>query len=150
MQKNKGITLLEILVTVAILSVLLSIGYASFRRLKAKYELSSAAQRLYTDIEWCRQKSMASLHPYGLYITSNSYKVFEDTNNNGKFDSTGDTVLKEATFNHVTLSGYPTSNNNSYIYTRRGTPTQSFTLTLTNQYNHTKHITISMFKTRIE
>jgi len=138
---------MEVLITIAILAVLASLGFTSYRGLKARYDLYSAASRIYGDMEWCRQKSMGSPHGYGLYFTSKSYKVFRDMNDNGSFDSGTDTEFKDTSFNHITLSGYPAG---GCVYSRRGSPSSSFTLTLTDQYNHTKQIVVSLFKTRME
>ena len=138
---------MEILITVAILTVLASLGFTSYKKLKARYDLHSTASRIYGDMEWCRQKSMGSPHGYGLYFTSKSYKVFKDMNDNGSFDSGIDTEFKDTSFNHITLSGYPAG---GYVYSRRGGPNSSFTLTLRDHYSHTKQIVVSLFKTRMK
>ena len=144
---EKGTSMMEILITVAILAVLASLGFTSYKELKARYDLYSTASRIYGDMEWCRQKSMGSPHGYGLYFTSKSYKVFKDMNDNGSFDSGIDTEFKDTSFNHITLSGYPAG---GYVYSRRGGPNSSFTLTLRDHYGHTKQIVVSLFKTRMK
>ena len=144
---EKGTSMMEILITVAILAVLASLGFTSYKELKARYDLYSTASRIYGDMEWCRQKSMGSPHGYGLYFTSKSYKVFKDMNDNGSFDSGIDTEFKDTSFNHITLSGYPAG---GYVYSRRGGPNSSFTLTLRDHYSHTKHIIVSLFKIRMK
>ncbi len=145
----KGESIIEVAIIVAIIGVLASLGFASYRSLKAKYDLIYAAHKIYADMEWCREKSMGSAHGYGLYFGINSYKVFLDTNDNGKFDN-GEEV-KGGSFSHIALSVSNTNvSNNGYIYSRRGSPVASFTLTITDEYSHTKYIRVSMFKTRIE
>ncbi len=141
----KGVTLLELMIVVAIISVLLSLGFISLKRLKANYDLTEATNKLYSDIEWIRQRSMGSAYPYGISFSNNSYTVFLDINDNRKYEAGTDTHLKTQSLHNITLSGYP----NSYTCTRRGTPNQQFTITLKNNGN-TKHISVSMFKTRIK
>jgi prepilin-type N-terminal cleavage/methylation domain-containing protein len=66
MRRNRGMTLLELMVVVAILGVLSSLGFISSRRLKANYDLTEATNKLYSHIEWIRQRSMGSAYPYGI------------------------------------------------------------------------------------
>jgi len=142
----RGVTLLELMVVVAIFGVISSLGFVSFERLKANYNLTERTNKLYSDIEWIRQKSMGSADPYGISFTGNNYSVFKDADHSETYNE-GDTILKTEHLGHITLSGYP----DSYAYTRRGTPSQQqFTITLTSQYSNKKQITIFMFKTRIK
>ncbi|MDL1969959.1 MAG: GspH/FimT family pseudopilin [Candidatus Desulfofervidaceae bacterium] len=142
---QKGVTLLELMVVIAIIVVLLCLGYVDLRRFKANYDLTDATNQLYADLEWVRQKSMGSAHVYGILFSSNGYTIFEDTNDNQSYDGDADTVVKTETFTNITLTGYLSP----VIYSRRGTPNASFTLTLTNEYGKTKQIVVSQFKVRI-
>ncbi|MCD6319593.1 MAG: prepilin-type N-terminal cleavage/methylation domain-containing protein, partial [Candidatus Desulfofervidaceae bacterium] len=63
---QKGVTLLELMVVIAIIVVLLCLGYVNLRRFKANYDLTDATNQLYADLEWVRQKSMGSAHVYGI------------------------------------------------------------------------------------
>ena len=146
---QNGVTLIEVLMVVAIASILVSLGFANYRSLKARYDLINATNKIYADMEWCRQKSMGASNVYGLYFGTNSYKVFLDANDNSKFDN-GEEVKVES-LPHTTLSVNRSDvANNGYIYSRRGSATATFTLTITDEYGHTKYIKVSMFKTRME
>ena len=142
---QKGVTLLELMVVIAIIVVLLCLGYVDLRRFKANYDLTDATNQLYADLEWVRQKSMGSAHVYGITFSTNGYIIFEDINDNQSYDENPDKVVKTETFKKITLTGYLSS----VIYSRRGTPNASFTLTLTNNYGNTKQIVVSQFKVRI-
>lgn len=141
---QKGVTLLELMVVIAIIVVLLCLGYVDLRRFKANYDLTDATNQLYADLEWVRQKSMGNAHVYGITFSTNGYTIFEDTNDNQSYDENPDKVVKTETFVNITLTNYRT-----VIYSRRGTPNASFTLTLTNNYGKTKQIVVSQFKVRI-
>ncbi len=144
-----GFTLLEVLVTVAIVAVLLGLGYVNFRHFKANYDLTDAINQLYADLEWMRQKSMGSIHPYGITFSSTGYTIFKDLNDNQTYESGTDTLIKAEVFNSISLSiasGCP----NPLIFSRRGTPNGGCTVSLTNIYGRTKQISISQFKVRIQ
>lgn len=142
---NKGVTLLELMIVIAIIVVLLTLGYMSFRVLKANYDLTSATNQLYADLEWVRQKSMGSAHLYGIVFATNGYTVFEDINDNHQYDNSTDKTIKTETFKNISLA----SSHGQVVYSRRGTPNSQSTITLSNQYGKTKQIVISQFKVRI-
>ena len=151
----KGVTLLELMVAVAIISVLLSLGFISFKRLKANYDLTEATNRLYSDIEWLRQKSMGSAHPYGISFSANSYSLFQDADGEKDFDA-GEEIEKENLKNIELKKGkrsdppVPITTPIDVIYSRRGTPNlNSLTITLENKYKNAREVRISKFKTRI-
>ena len=143
---NSGMSMIEVLVTVAIGAVLVSIGFTSYREFKTKYDLYNATSTLYSDIVWCQQKSMGSPHGFGISFDTHKYIVFEDINDNGVFDNGTDTKVKEKEFQKITLSGYP---QNGYVYSRRGIASSTFTITLTNEKNQEKQISVSLFKARL-
>ena len=147
MQRSiNGVSLIEILITIAIAALLLAIGFASFRGFKARYDLNSAAHALYSDIMWCQQNSMGAPHSLGISFSAHKYIIFKDINDNGVFDNGTDTKIQERELNHITLSGYP---QNGFVYSRRGIASPTFTLTLTNDENQRKQISVSLFKVRI-
>ena len=139
-------SMIEVLVTVAIGAVLVSIGFASYRDFTTRYDLYNATSTLYSDIVWCQQKSMGSPHGFGISFDTHKYIVFEDINDNGVFDNGTDTKVKEKEFRKITLSGYP---QNGYVYSRRGIASSTFTITLTNEKNQEKQISVSLFKARL-
>jgi len=143
--EKRGVTLIELLVVIGISIILLSLGTIGFSYLKANYELVNATNELFADFEWIRQKSIGSPHRFGIKFSSNSYKVFEDRNDNGK-DDTGE-ELKIKTYKHINLSGYPAPG--IVLYDRKGTANNSFTITLTHKNGKAKQITISLFRVEI-
>ncbi len=143
-----GLTMVELLVAMGISALLITIAGFSFIRAKASYDLSQAANKLFSDLSWVRQKSMGSANLYGISFGTNSYTVFEDKNGNNSCDS-GEGLFTINMGNiSITFSGSP-SVGGVIIYSRRGTPSRLTTITLTNQYGSTKSISVSMFNIRI-
>ncbi len=141
---NNGLTFLELLVVIGILAVFLGLGYINFSRFKTKQDLINAADQIYSDIQWIRQKSMGSAHSYGINFFSNGYILFEDIDDNMDYDAS-DTVIKREDFKNLTLSGCDT-----VIFSRRGIANTQCTIKISNIYNVSKEISISQFKIRIK
>ena len=170
--QSKGMTLTEMMVVLGIIATLLGIGTVGLKALKANYDLVNATNQLYADLEWVRQQSMGGSHQFGIQFqpwyddngvahnTPDGYNVIVDRNNNGVYDpgqappNREEIRTVDLRGKNVTLAGFP----NTLWYTRRGTPTQLFTITLTTPYSNpnptqnvnTKRITVSMFKIRIK
>ncbi len=144
MATTKGFTIIELLITIAIASILLTLSYLGFNYFNEKYNLINAANQLYSDIQWIRQKSLGSVHLYGIKITSNGYILFEDTDDEEDYD-VSDKVIKVENFKGLSLSGC-----NVVVFTRRGEPDSFCTISISNLYGKTKNISISQFKVRIK
>ncbi len=143
---RRGISMMELMVTIAIITVLVSMGFASFREFKTSYELNNATKRLYSDLLWCQQKAMGAPHGFGVRFEEHKYYLFEDKNDNLQYDN-GEELLEKG-LNRLTLSGYPSGG--FVMFSRRGIPYQQFTVTIENQKNQRRQITISLFKIRSE
>lgn len=57
-QKDSGFTLIEMMVTVAVAAILLSIAVPSFTQLIDKKRLESAAESLYVDLQFARSEAI--------------------------------------------------------------------------------------------
>ena len=170
--QSKGMTLTEMMVVLGIIATLLGIGSVGLKALKANYDLVNATNQLYADLEWVRQQSMGGSHQFGIQFqpwyddngvahnTPDGYNVIVDRNNNGVYDP-GQAPPNREEIRTVDLRGKNVTlalspNTNTLWYTRRGTPSQLFTITLTTPYSNptrnvnTKRISVSMFKIRIK
>jgi prepilin-type N-terminal cleavage/methylation domain-containing protein len=95
---KKGFTLIEVLVVLAIIFVLTSITFPSYRTAQRQYIIENAAQKLAQDIRRVEEMAMAAReHPgasvnfqrgYGIRLQTNSsnYILFADLNNNRNYD----------------------------------------------------------------
>ena len=105
MKRNKGFTLVELLVSIFIIALLLAFALINYRGAKQKLALERAASKLAQDIR--RVQGMAlgsekvqgqsSVNGYGIYFSSGGqgeeYILFADINSNNKYDG-GDTEIE--------------------------------------------------------
>lgn len=88
---NRGFSLVEILVTIAILGILVTIGATSFRELNEKYRIEAATKQFYADLMEGRGRAMQRNRVHYVQMTSNGYTIYDDTNKPvifGKLSST--------------------------------------------------------------
>ena len=71
--KNKGFSLLELLLVVVIISVLMGTVVLSFFGSDREQRLKTAAQRMATAIELARQESLTRNETWGIYVDVDSY-----------------------------------------------------------------------------
>lgn len=80
--KNSGVTLIEILVITAIISILvLALGF-SYQGWLGNYKIETQARQLYTDLMEARSRAMTRNMMHFVVLTAANYSVYEDTNNN--------------------------------------------------------------------
>ncbi len=63
---KKGLTLIEVMVTLALVTIIVSIGYYSLRRGLVREKIRGAAQQLHSDLLWVRQNAFARSEYIGL------------------------------------------------------------------------------------
>jgi prepilin-type N-terminal cleavage/methylation domain-containing protein len=93
MTKNKGYTLIEILIVMAILGILFVVGYGGFRDFSRREQVNGAMLTLIADLRQAQAQNLAGKKPFGCtgvlkgysvtVINSTSYKVTANCVNNG-------------------------------------------------------------------
>jgi len=85
---NKGMTLQELMVVLALMGIIAALAIPNFYAMKPKMNLNSATSELSGDIQWARTKAVAdnSLYVVAIDIGNNTYTVYKDINNT--FDTT--------------------------------------------------------------
>lgn len=91
--KEKGMTIVELIIVIAIIGVLISsLGY-SYDGWMTKYSIESTTKELYSDLMNARARATyMSLDHYAV-LSGGSYSIVEDTNDNSVYDPGVDGTL---------------------------------------------------------
>lgn len=83
-----GITLVELVVVIAIMTILLSLATIAFNNYQVKYNIESEIKTLYSDIMGARMHAMNENKPYVVKFTSSkSYITAIDNDGNGDYNA---------------------------------------------------------------
>jgi type IV fimbrial biogenesis protein FimT len=117
---NKGFTLTELTVTLAVLGIMSSISIPSYFSWLPRHRLQTSVRHIYDDMNMARSTAVKTNSDIGIqFIPSNeTYRIFIDANQDQTFD-TGDTILSTGTLeNDVDIT--ESTPNNTYVYNSRG------------------------------
>ena len=102
--RQSGFTLIELMVTIAVLAVLLAWGLPNFQNSLRSNRVATSTNEVLASVSLARSEAIRSTRGAGICASSDGtgcngaswsdgWMVFADTNANGSFDA-GDTVLK--------------------------------------------------------
>ena len=107
---DQGFTMIEVMVTIVILSILLAISIPAFSRWLPNYRLRGAARELYSNLQLAKAGAIKDRVEWAVRFSADSYEVWSaldpDTPTQNRdwespFSATDDTLIKT-----VTLSDY--------------------------------------------
>lgn len=133
-----GFSLLEVLLTIAVLSILMSVSFGLYSNFSQGIELESAAKTIISDLKNARAKSMAGEDglKWGVHfvnnVGSNYYEFFETPTNYLSPSST----IRETTYlpGIIVFSVPPTASSTDIIFNKiYGTVSASTTITISSQ-----------------
>lgn len=130
---NKGFSLLEVVVSIAILGFIISILSYSFTHQAPKYQLKKATWEIYSRLNYARYKAIYRGKKYRIDFESNS-TILE------KFDEFNE---KWETEQRSFIDGVTISANNAPIFHPKGTVSNLASITITNSSGKYK-ITIAI------
>jgi type IV fimbrial biogenesis protein FimT len=92
---NKGFTLAEVVVTLAILGIMATIAIPSFMSWLPKHRLQTSVRQIYDDLNLAKMEAVKRNTDVFIQFspTNETYSVILDSNNSGALDG-GDTPLK--------------------------------------------------------
>jgi type IV fimbrial biogenesis protein FimT len=118
---NKGFTLTELTVTLALLGIMSAISIPSYFSWLPRHRLQTSVRHIYDDMNMARSRAVKTNADIGIqFNTSNeNYRIFIDTDQDQILDA-GETVISTGTLeNDVDITG-STFTNNTYGFNSRG------------------------------
>lgn len=104
--KQNGVTLIEVLITVAVMLILLGVAFWGYEERRGELKLQQAALELSSDIEKAREMAISARiegpeRPeggFGVYLDKNSgiYIIFADVNADKEYNAGLDSIKDEA------------------------------------------------------
>ena len=106
-----GFTLLEILITMAIVGILVAIAVGKFGGLNEKYKVEAETKQLYADLMDARGRAMQRNRMFFVRFSGTGYATYEDTNTppdgNGVWDNTADAIVANVIRTHTITTALP-------------------------------------------
>lgn len=129
---NRGFTLVELMVTVAVLAILLAVGIPALQTTLDKRRLTGAVEQLYSDLQYARSEAIRQNRNVTVYFSGTStwcYGMDDDTSSACNCSSAPGNctvggvqkVVAGTGFRNVTLSENTFASGNVTFDPRRGT-----------------------------
>jgi prepilin-type N-terminal cleavage/methylation domain-containing protein len=136
---QRGYSLVEILITIAILIILAAIAIPSFQGYVINTNLKSAGRDLSADFFNCKERAVAESRMYRITFNVGANYIIEQCNNTGSPCNGYTTIATKtpATFNaNIQITNAAFGNGSSITFQTRGTATPG-SVTLTNSRGST-------------
>ncbi len=112
-KKNSGFTLMELMITIAIISILSAVSVPSVISWRENAQLGSVARDVYSDFQRAKFEAVKRNCWCSLDFTSVGCSVFVDSNRDRNLDA-GETILSTTSWSDYGTAG-PKANENTFI-----------------------------------
>lgn len=85
--KDRGITTVELIVSVAVVGILMVLSYVSFDDWVTRYKVEKTTREFYADMMEARIAAMAKCREHFIVMEPAGYTLYEDRNENGDADA---------------------------------------------------------------
>lgn len=127
-----GFTLVEIMIALAIVGIVVMLATGTFQEMMEKYRVEGETKQMFADLMDARGRAMQRNRVFHVQITSNEYKMFEDTHPppDGDSDLTGsDTQMISVTVKHAIT---PTGGLSGFRFNRNGIASATGTIQISS------------------
>lgn len=129
--KNKGFTLIEMMIVVAIIGILALVISPNFNSSREQFTLYTTARSCVSDLRYTQQLSMDTKVQHGMYFTQNGYQII------------GSEVVKKVDFDGLTYQTIFGASSDAIVFQTDGTPIESGKIDLKSNISD-MHIYISV------
>lgn len=113
MDKQKGFTLIELMVTIVITAIVTGIALSAYFSLKPKLRVSGAARQIQGDLMWARMQAVKQNNRFRIiFLNNHQYQILDDDDNSGT-ETAGEWIATkdiQANYGDVTFNPVPSQN----------------------------------------
>ncbi len=142
---QNGITILETLLTIAIISILVAIILPQFSKMKENQVAKNSIGDVASALRSAQSKSLASLDSseYGVRLESDRVIIFKGkVFSEGAGDNEVTDIISPASISNVTLNGVSATAGDIYFERISGSPSKTGTITISTP-SYTRIVTVS-------
>jgi type IV fimbrial biogenesis protein FimT len=121
LMKNKGFTLTEVTVTLAVLGIMSAVSVPTYFSWLPRHRLQTSVRHIYDDMNMARSRAVKTNADIGIEFNPSNeiYRIFIDADQDQTYNA-GDTVIKTGTLEDGVNITESTLTNNTYVFNSRG------------------------------
>ena len=121
MNRQKGFSLVELMVVIVLMALMMTLGMPAYKTWKMKNDQSSYMQKLLSDLQYARMKAYGEKTVWGVYLDSTTtpftYTVRRDTGGTANCIDNADTIQSTVKFSTSVTAAVVSPSNAGNVYT---------------------------------